>query len=82
VCLYQGGTGSGTGMLADNGNENPGALTVPYAGIVDPGTVYTVYVAFRTASNQEGVSISLDGLDYGNHNVNDIGANMDGDLND
>ena len=71
-------TDQGTGMLANGNHEDFGDLTVTYSGILDPATEYTIYVAFRVASESvtEGIEVSLDngatwhaharnGVDYG-----------------
>ena len=76
-------TDQGTGMLANGNKENFGDLTVTYSNILDPATEYAVYVAFRTASNQEGIEVSLDngstwnahaqgGADYGDNGLTDV----------
>jgi hypothetical protein len=78
-------TALGTGMLANGNHEDFGDLTVTYPGILDPGIEYTVYVAFRIASESEGVEVSLDkgttwhahaqgGADYGDNGSIDVAA--------
>jgi hypothetical protein len=70
-------TSNGTGMLANNIDEDPGKLTVSFAGILQPSTTYTVYVAFRGASDQEGVEVSLNDLDYVQHTRNGADTDLD-----
>jgi hypothetical protein len=54
------GATDGTGMLANVVNEDPGKLTFTASGALDSSKSYTVYVAFRLASDQEGLELSLD----------------------
>lgn len=74
------GTGNGTGMLAKNNSEDPGALTVTYNGILLPSTPYTIYVAFRGASDQEGVEVSLDNSNWVQHTFNGADTDLDDDF--
>lgn len=73
-----GSPGSGTGMLTRNNTENPGALTLSIPGILDSGTVYTVYVDSRGASDFEGVEVSLDNSNWMQHTRNGADTNLDG----
>jgi len=74
-------TSNGTGMLAKNNGEDPGDLTVTYNGILLPATQYTIYVAFRGASDVEGVEVSLDDSDYDQHTRDGADTNLDGSFN-
>ena len=76
-------TDQGTGMLANGNHEDFSDLTVTYSGILDPATEYTIYVAFRIASNLEGLEVSVDngatwhahaagGVDYGDDGSTDV----------
>ena len=77
-------TSNGTGMLANNFFEDPGNLTTTYIGLLNPGTKYTIFVAFRTASasNLEGVEVSLDSTNWVANGELGLDANLDGDVND
>lgn len=75
------GTGNGTGMMAKNNGEDPDKLTVSYNGILLPATQYTIYVAFRGASDVEGVEVSLDDSDYDQHTRDGADTNLDGSFN-
>lgn len=77
-------TSNGTGMLANNSKEDPGELTTKYTNLLNPGTKYTIFVAFRTASasNLEGVEVSLDSTNWVANGELGLDANLDGDVND
>ena len=76
-------SGTGTGMMAKHFTENPGKLTVTLSGILDSSKSYYVYAAFRGASNQEGVEVSLDGnSNYIQQTFNGSDTNLDGTIDD
>jgi len=77
---FEGTNGNGTGIMAKHADEDPGKLTVTLSGALDPGTPYTVFVAFRGASNQVGVEVSLDVTNWVQRTFNGADTDLDGTI--